>query len=217
MNSFTDRAPLCPGAQGVIYDTCSVACTTKCCYANSDCCRSTRSPPRKPSREASRDAAPDKSSSPNCPVSARTATPQRGDLRWYNDYRLPDHLGGGTITVRLHATPDDVKRKFNRTENIRPIAASDPAFVRLYRRRPVLALDRRRRPCVGTRPGLLGRHRDRPGPRRRTDRRRTPSSQPRSHPRRVLMLTDHSHGPLTQLRWVLVPPGWSRHRSVLSK
>ena len=58
-----------------------------------------------------------------------------GTYRWYNDYRLPTHLGGGTITVRLHATDDDIKRKFNRTENIRPIPATDPDFSRLYRRR----------------------------------------------------------------------------------
>jgi hypothetical protein len=58
-----------------------------------------------------------------------------GTYRWYNDYRLPLHLGGGIVTVRLHATDDDVKRRFNRTENIRPIAASDPDFTRLYRRR----------------------------------------------------------------------------------
>ena len=42
-------------------------------------------------------------------------------FRWYNDYRLPDRLGGGSVTVRLHATDDDVRRKFNRTENVRPI------------------------------------------------------------------------------------------------
>ena len=55
--------------------------------------------------------------------------------RWYNDFELPEHLGGGTITVRLHGTDDDVRRKFNRTENVRPIPASDPDFARLYRRR----------------------------------------------------------------------------------
>jgi hypothetical protein len=55
--------------------------------------------------------------------------------RWYNDYELPDHLGGATITVRLHGTDDDTRRKFNRTENVRPIPAGDPDFARLYRRR----------------------------------------------------------------------------------
>ena len=28
-----------------------------------------------------------------------------GTYRWYNDYRLPDHLGAGILTVRLHGTP----------------------------------------------------------------------------------------------------------------
>ena len=58
-----------------------------------------------------------------------------GKYRWYNTYRLPDHLGGDTITVRLHGTADDTARRFNRTENIRPIPPSDPDFKPLYRRR----------------------------------------------------------------------------------
>jgi hypothetical protein len=58
-----------------------------------------------------------------------------GRYRWYNDYRLPDHLGGGIITVRLHAAPDDTARKVNRTENVRVIAPTDPDFARLYPRR----------------------------------------------------------------------------------
>jgi hypothetical protein len=55
--------------------------------------------------------------------------------RWYNTYRLPDHLGGGELSIRLHGTDDDTKRGFNRTENLRPIAPTDPDFTRLYRRR----------------------------------------------------------------------------------
>lgn len=43
-----------------------------------------------------------------------------GLFRWYNDYRLPEHLGG-QITVRLHQDDTDRARKFNRTENVRPI------------------------------------------------------------------------------------------------
>jgi hypothetical protein len=58
-----------------------------------------------------------------------------GKFRWYNQYRLPERLGGGTITVRLHGNADDDKRRFNRTENIRPIAATDPDFAGLYKRR----------------------------------------------------------------------------------
>ena len=55
--------------------------------------------------------------------------------RWYNTYELPEHLGGGTIKVRLHGNDDDVRRKLNRTENLRPIAQTDPDFKALYRRR----------------------------------------------------------------------------------
>ena len=50
-------------------------------------------------------------------------------------YRLPEHLGAGQITVRLHQDDEDRTRKFNRTENVRPIPPSDPDFSRLYGRR----------------------------------------------------------------------------------
>jgi hypothetical protein len=55
--------------------------------------------------------------------------------RWYNDYRLPHRFGGGTVTVRLHANDQDWTKRFNRTENVRPIPPSDPDFARLYARR----------------------------------------------------------------------------------
>ena len=58
-----------------------------------------------------------------------------GLYRWYNDYRLPEHLGGGQITVRLHPIEEDRRRRFNRTENVRPIPSSDPDFPSLYGRR----------------------------------------------------------------------------------
>lgn len=58
-----------------------------------------------------------------------------GRFRWYNDYRLPDWAGAGSVTVRLHGNADDDRRGLNRTENVRPIAADDPDFARLYARR----------------------------------------------------------------------------------
>ena len=60
---------------------------------------------------------------------------QAGTYRWYNDYRLPIEYGAGTVTVRLHGNDEDRARKFNRTENVRPIPPGDPDFERLYRRR----------------------------------------------------------------------------------
>jgi hypothetical protein len=39
------------------------------------------------------------------------------------------------VTVRLHTTDGDTKRKFNRTEHVRPIPSTDPDFAGLYRRR----------------------------------------------------------------------------------
>ncbi len=58
-----------------------------------------------------------------------------GTYRWYNDYTLPHRLGGGMVTVRLHGTDEDTKRRFNRTENVRPIPPGDPDFARLFPRR----------------------------------------------------------------------------------
>jgi hypothetical protein len=42
-------------------------------------------------------------------------------------------LGEGTITVRLHSDDEGGRRRFNRTENVRPIPTTDPDFARLYR------------------------------------------------------------------------------------
>jgi hypothetical protein len=58
-----------------------------------------------------------------------------GQYRWYNDYALPHHYNSQTITVRLHNTPEDAARRFNRTENVRPLAPTDPDFPGLYARR----------------------------------------------------------------------------------
>jgi hypothetical protein len=60
---------------------------------------------------------------------------QRGTFRWYNDYRLPERLGGGIVTVRLHSNDEDKQRKFNRAENVRQIPPGDPDFETLYKRR----------------------------------------------------------------------------------
>lgn len=38
-------------------------------------------------------------------------------FRWYCDYRLPPHVGGGTITVRLHGTDDDTRRRLPHREH----------------------------------------------------------------------------------------------------
>jgi hypothetical protein len=60
---------------------------------------------------------------------------KQGTYRWYNDDRLPEHLGAGVVTVRLHTNGDDEDRKFNRAENVRQIPPGDPDFETLYRRR----------------------------------------------------------------------------------
>ncbi len=59
----------------------------------------------------------------------------KGGYRWYNDYRLPEHLGAGVVTVRLHGNAEDGVRRFNRTENVRPIPPDNPGFPELFRRR----------------------------------------------------------------------------------
>lgn len=58
-----------------------------------------------------------------------------GTYRWYNHYALPAELGGGTVVVRLHGTAEDEARRLNRTENVRPIAPTDPDFAQLFRQR----------------------------------------------------------------------------------
>jgi hypothetical protein len=55
-----------------------------------------------------------------------------GLFRWYNDFELPTIYGGKTVTVRLYNNDEDAARKFNRTENVRPIAPSDPDFKEIY-------------------------------------------------------------------------------------
>lgn len=68
-------------------------------------------------------------------VRVHRARSKAGTYRWYSDNRLPHEYGGGTISVRLHGNADDARRKFNRTENLRPIPPGDPDFDRLYGRR----------------------------------------------------------------------------------
>jgi hypothetical protein len=58
-----------------------------------------------------------------------------GKYRWYNDYAVPESLGGGTVTIRLHGNSEDAARRFNRTEKVRAIPPLDPDFDRLFRRR----------------------------------------------------------------------------------
>ncbi len=48
---------------------------------------------------------------------------------WYND---PESCGSKHLLVRLHGNDEDAARKFNRTENVRPIPSSDPDFKKLY-------------------------------------------------------------------------------------
>ena len=104
-----------------------------CPTAASEPCVST--PATAPSGSAN---SPTPATSPS-PNYAATRTHRNADksgrYRWYNDYRLPQRHGGGTLTVRLHGNDDDRARKLNRTENLRPIPPGDPDFARLYPRR----------------------------------------------------------------------------------
>ena len=70
----------------------------------------------------------------SCQATAGAST-QSTKFRWYNVYRLPERLGAGTIAVRLHGNQGDEKRRFNRTESIRPIPATDSDFAGLDQRR----------------------------------------------------------------------------------
>jgi hypothetical protein len=61
--------------------------------------------------------------------------PNKRGYRFYNEYRLPESLGGGLLRVRLIGSETDRRRKLNRAENLRAIPPSDPDFARLYGRR----------------------------------------------------------------------------------
>lgn len=58
-----------------------------------------------------------------------------GTWRWYQEYDVPPEVGGGTIMVRLDTTDEDRKRRFNRTEHVRPIPPGDADYKPLYGRR----------------------------------------------------------------------------------
>ncbi|MGI9193645.1 MAG: hypothetical protein ACR2FO_03945 [Actinomycetota bacterium] len=58
-----------------------------------------------------------------------------GAYRWYNEYRLPPEYGAEKMRVRLYGNAEDKARRFNRTENIRPISPTEPAFKKLFGRR----------------------------------------------------------------------------------
>ncbi len=177
MECFERLAPLCPGAQGVIYDTAlrgthhqRLLRTLGLLPVNKVAAKKKGS--NKPRRDAD-EQRQEKSVHLETKTIARSdGTTQTLDLyarggavgigrlldtgdlefvtlrrirthrnrnkrhyRWYNDYRLPDWAGGGTITVRLHGNAEDERRGLNRTENVRPIPPDDPDFARLYARR----------------------------------------------------------------------------------
>lgn len=48
---------------------------------------------------------------------------------------MPKGYATREITVRLHNTPEEGKRRLNRTENLRAIPPEDPDFEGLYARR----------------------------------------------------------------------------------
>ena len=103
---------------------------------------------------------------------ARVRTHRNTDkngYRWYNDYRLPDRLGAGPSPSGSTATRRKA-RKFNRTENLRPIPANRP------RLRTALPATQRRRI-------------DKPGPRRHP---LAPASPQDGHDRQHLNLLTYA-------------------------
>jgi hypothetical protein len=52
--------------------------------------------------------------------------------RWYNEYEVPEEVGGGTLRLRLDQSAGDLSINFNREENLRVIAPDDPDHAPLY-------------------------------------------------------------------------------------
>ena len=72
------------------------------------------------------------------PSHLRTEAAESPHVDEWSRYSFPlvtSRSSPSTITVRLHGNDEDRKRKFNRTENVRPIPTGDRDFERLYRRR----------------------------------------------------------------------------------
>lgn len=66
-------------------------------------------------------------------VRTRRTQDLNGKFRWYNYYALPGSQK--TVVVRLHGNDEDRRRRLNRTENVRPVAPTDPDFKKLHKRR----------------------------------------------------------------------------------
>jgi hypothetical protein len=62
--------------------------------------------------------------------------PNKRRYRWYGYYRLPEKYGRKLISIRLHQTEEDDRRKLNRTENLRPIPEGTEDYDRLHVLRP---------------------------------------------------------------------------------
>jgi len=60
----------------------------------------------------------------------------RTGFRWYGYYELPEDVGGTVISLSLHQTKEDRRRRVNRTENLRPIPEGTVDFARLHVLRP---------------------------------------------------------------------------------
>jgi hypothetical protein len=86
-----------------------------------------RSASRRPTTAAS---SPSPSSSASAPTGPPIVTAGTAGTTTFSS---PANYGGGTITVRLHGNEEDAQRRFNRTENVRPIALTDPDLGRLFR------------------------------------------------------------------------------------
>lgn len=56
--------------------------------------------------------------------------------RWYGYYRLPEEYGGRVISIRLHQTQEDDRRRINRPENLRAIPQGSADYERLHVLRP---------------------------------------------------------------------------------
>lgn len=128
-------APHAPGAQAIIYDTALRGVHHQTIMRDLGLLPINRVAAAKASSNSPRRDPRDQRTEKLVFVETKALTATDGTQPRVDLYARGGTIGIGTITVRLHADASDAARKFNRTENVRPIPPDDPGFAKLFQRR----------------------------------------------------------------------------------